>query len=441
MKTKISIWQGFAVGLFFVGIFLYGKMAGQATPAVSPANISQPVTGDELPVPASVPPPPDFTYVNANPQSLKEIRSDRLGFAISLPYSGQLTLVLTESASSSAAVRFADSQENARLSNQFGSEWNVVVGEARNDAALLQFIRKQYAPTCTIKSKLQNMHGQYDVQFVNVGVGGPSEGCGIDSEYKIKYAPGAGKVATWDIGQDHQFALTKGSVVTVFDETMSDSFRFLNDAGGVTGASPVTAAVVWKTALDPDGLMRQDIITLLHECGGFSVESEICVTSVMKKAGASAEAIDFYQQTGWFADGFHSYGVASVIGVVNPWRANGNSDYIIADSAGEWFPVETGSDGVVWGNDTIWDELQKQLPKFSIWPADESFVRASNNRLVFQMDIKNEQGCHACSSGYAAHVGFDFDDRGHFTGAKLLSICAGDEATNEKHFPICSLNN
>lgn len=156
----------------------------------------------------------------------------------------------------------------------------------------------------------------------------------------------------------------------------------------------------------------------LHECMGAELE---CVKQIMEKYEAGSEAIGFYQKTGWFATEFQEYGKVDLVLILNPWRANSNDDYALVNGEPSVVIVE---DEISIDNKNIGNyELLSQInPEYSIWGTDCGFSEKDGNSFVFNADIKDERGCHACSSGYVAVISFDFDQDGVYQGLRLKEI-------------------
>lgn len=156
----------------------------------------------------------------------------------------------------------------------------------------------------------------------------------------------------------------------------------------------------------------------LHEC----IEAEIeCVQPIMESYGAGSKAIEFYKETGWFATDFKEYGAVDLAYVLNPWRANSNEDYAMVNGNPYLITVEEEL-GIDNKNIKNYELLAQLHPEYSIWGTDTGFVEKESNNFVFKADIKDERGCHACSSGYTALVSFEFDEQGNYQGIELKSI-------------------
>ena len=53
-------------------------------------------------------------------------------------------------------------------------------------------------------------------------------------------------------------------------------------------------------------------------------------------------------------------------------------------------------------------------------------LTAPAQRFIFSFAVKT---CHACAVIGQAHIGFDFDSTGHYTGAHLISIASSSSNT------------
>ncbi len=156
----------------------------------------------------------------------------------------------------------------------------------------------------------------------------------------------------------------------------------------------------------------------LHKCIG---GEPACVKAVMEKYGAGAKAIEFYEETGWFVTEFKEYGTVDLVYLLNPWRANANDDYAMINGEPS---IVVAEEEIGVGNKDIENyELLSQInPEYSIWGNDNGFIEKENDNFIFEADIKDERGCHACSSGYAAVISFQFDSEGVYQGMRLKEI-------------------
>jgi hypothetical protein len=133
-----------------------------------------------------------------------------------------------------------------------------------------------------------------------------------------------------------------------------------------------------------------------HIPGGyaaFSPPSYSCVFAVMGRHGGSKSAQDFFRLTGWFLTSLAGEGQVKVGGVLNPWLANENNQYVLL---GGNPPVVQVNTYVTGGQPTIGDflartdefkDLKTEFPNVSLWglgPTLESIQYLSDKqRFVF----------------------------------------------------------
>ena len=194
-------------------------------------------------------------------------------------------------------------------------------------------------------------------------------------------------------------------------------------------ATPVAQAQEGETAIYDAGAVwtgdaRQCTNPIMREC---------CVHQLMWLSGASAEAIEFYDSTGWFLTEFRMTNGPVALGkVLMPWRANANEDYVLLNGApSPIFAEEEAQDVDITTDDAYYRLAAIFRPPFptaslDISPPDEVFEQelvspSGGQRFVFQYEIVN--GCRDCGTGYMARVALDFDPFGVYNGASLIGIC------------------
>lgn len=111
-----------------------------------------------------------------------------------------------------------------------GKTWVITVASVANDAALDQFIKKQYGNGCSVGDKYaSNQAGVFDVAIKGDGKNLGESECPVNYVTVIKYYPAKKKVAQWDLGQGITFAaedLTSKRDAIAYDSDMADSFLF-----------------------------------------------------------------------------------------------------------------------------------------------------------------------------------------------------------------------
>lgn len=190
--------------------------------------------------------------------------------------------------------------------------------------------------------------------------------------------------------------------LTVLDQILS-TFRFVDEKESLK----IDSNVVWE------------LVPALRDCTRVQAE---CVPSVMKQNNASEQAIEFFMQTGWFAVDFQDYGIVDLVTLGNPWRVNSNSDYMLANEQSSYIIIENEISGDLFEKVKDYHILSDAFPEYSIWGTDNWFIEQRDQSFLFGFDVKDERGCHACSSAYIAIIAFELDDQGNYLGPRLLEV-------------------
>ena len=191
---------------------------------------------------------------------------------------------------------------------------------------------------------------------------------------------------------------------TTFNQILS-TFRFIDEKESLK----IDSNVVWG----------RQVSVLRRDCPSGQAE---CVSSVMKQNNASEEAIEFFIQTGWFADDFQEYGMVDLITLVTPWRVNSNNDYMLVNERSSFIIIESEVSGDLSEKIENYQLLSSVFPEYTLWGTDNWFIEQRDQSFLFGFDIKDERGCHACSSGYIAIIAFQFDSTGNYEGMEMLQI-------------------
>lgn len=170
----------------------------------------------------------------------------------------------------------------------------------------------------------------------------------------------------------------------------------------------------------------QSAITALHDCQPITLA---CVQQAMAKSGASADAMAFYQLTGWFLSDYQDTGTVQVGTVFDPWRANANSQpALLGGTPAVIFPEKEATAENLAAeaqNDPGYGSLKAMYPNLLFWgsnPSLESQGTSPQGGQRFIFDYRLLNGCHACAVDGIARFAFDFSQDGMFEGARLLSI-------------------
>jgi hypothetical protein len=225
--------------------------------------------------------------------------------------------------------------------------------------------------------------------------------------------------------------------------------RFLVGSGGrklLTGAAVLAGVALLAVALGggdaragqshpglpsgfgPDAVWNPDTsaVRALHQC---SPPTMTCVQGVMEQAGASEDAIAFYHLTGWFLGDIQDTGVVQLGTVVNPWRANENSQpALLGGTPAVVMPeieIETANLAGSVQRDPNYQAVAAAHPDAMFWGHGPRFEGIDTSpqdgpRFVFVYPVLD--GCHACAVLAGVRLGFDFAPDGSYTGAHLLSV-------------------
>ncbi|MGH2759060.1 MAG: hypothetical protein ACRDKJ_05785 [Actinomycetota bacterium] len=210
-----------------------------------------------------------------------------------------------------------------------------------------------------------------------------------------------------------------------------------------------TREAVWRI----DDETAQELFECGTNTGGKGGETE-CSLGVMEAGGASEEAQSFFRETHWFLTAFRESGVVDIGGVVVPWRANANDDYLLVNGSPSFVTVEREAPPVaLFGQDPAYEPLREAVNRTDdipdeddlvLWETDEVFeaVRRGDGKLrfVFQWSLKD--ACHACDTGYSARVALEFARDGTYLNAEPLNICFAREPGRdvervEAEAPVC----
>jgi hypothetical protein len=159
-----------------------------------------------------------------------------------------------------------------------------------------------------------------------------------------------------------------------------------------------------------------------------------CFAGEMNKAGASTAAVEFSKQLGepGFVRDFRAAGPVDIAYVLYPYRANENQSWLIVN--GDPAAVDVDNSKLVTiaaralKNNSSYTGLAKAHPDLSPWPGD----RYSTEMPDVEMGVKGgvhiivnyrlREKCHSCAVLGHAWYSFEFDAKGLFAGARLMTI-------------------
>lgn len=187
-------------------------------------------------------------------------------------------------------------------------------------------------------------------------------------------------------------------------------------------ASPIPLALGGREIWRPS----RAAITELHRCA--DPKSVDCVRTVMERHGASAQAFEFYRQTGWFLSKLkETGGPVMLASVVNPWRANENEQpALLGGNPAVVYPEEVQ---VSLEDDAGFQALKANFPRLMFWKSGPTLatsnMTSAGQSFVFRYRLLD--GCHACAVRGWARIEFDFARDGTYHGAKVLDVSRRSE--------------
>jgi hypothetical protein len=171
---------------------------------------------------------------------------------------------------------------------------------------------------------------------------------------------------------------------------------------------------IWKPS--------QSAVSALHQCQHQSIS---CVQPIMQQDGASADAIAFFQLTGWFLNEIQNSGVVQLATILNPWAANENlQPALLGGVPAIVYPAEQDF-GPLAEHESGYADLQAAHPNITFWdpgPRPEPMTQSADGGQEFVFDYRLLDGCHACAILGYARFAFDFGPDGTFEGPRFLNI-------------------
>jgi len=172
---------------------------------------------------------------------------------------------------------------------------------------------------------------------------------------------------------------------------------------------------------------------LVNECGGIAPSKlGTCLISVMRKSGASPQAISFAQllNGNGYLRNFYDAGTVDAATVYFPFKSNdklglylvnGNPRLINVDNE-KILPLNELE------NNVVFFQMKKKFPHVTLLPGVRSgagaFVsekwKKTGQRFLINYKLKN--GCLNCELLGFVTVAFDFDSTGNFLGSKIIKI-------------------
>lgn len=179
---------------------------------------------------------------------------------------------------------------------------------------------------------------------------------------------------------------------------------------------PFGAGAVWR--LPREALMK---------CLDSNPSASDCLTRVMKRSGASPEALEvnrLLEGDGYLRE-FRSMGRVSLGVAEFPLRANTNEAAVLLGGKPALVSSELPMDAVAINKDPAFPALKQRFPELELWPSSAEFKELQKlpdggRAFVFAYPLLN--GCHACEQGGQALISLDFGPDGVYRGPRLLKL-------------------
>src|ERR1700719_1600648 len=159
-----------------------------------------------------------------------------------------------------------------------------------------------------------------------------------------------------------------------------------------------------------------------------------CFAEEMKKAGATAAAVEFSKQLGepGFVRDFRAAGPVDIAYVFYPYRANENQSWLIVNGAPPAIDADNSKLVMIAAralkNNAAYAGLARAHPDASPWPGDRYSTETPDVEMGAKggvhiiVNYRLREKCHSCAVlGHAWHS-FEFDAKGIFAGARLMAI-------------------
>src|SRR6202140_3397356 len=159
-----------------------------------------------------------------------------------------------------------------------------------------------------------------------------------------------------------------------------------------------------------------------------------CFATEMKKAGASAAAVEFSKQLGepGFVRDFKVAGPVDIAYVLYPYRANENQSWLIVNGTPPVVDVDNSKLVMIAAralkNNATYTALARAHPDASPWPGDRYSTETpdvemgANGGVHIIVNYRLREKCHSCAVLGHAWYSFEFDAKGIFAGARLMAI-------------------
>jgi len=177
-----------------------------------------------------------------------------------------------------------------------------------------------------------------------------------------------------------------------------------------------------------------DNLDKLDKCRAYTdspPEIKKCLANLMRQGLASEDAIEFMKLTGgegWM-EAFKIDCGANIAITTNPFMANDNYRVFIVNNNPKIIEVFLDNEDILkltaeLKNNEVFKSLKRKNPNTIIWPKGGFEIvqklDRGGRRLIFIFNLLD--GCHACGRLGNIHIGYDFDNKGNFSGKKLVGV-------------------
>ncbi len=135
----------------------------------------------------------------------------------------------------------------------------------------------------------------------------------------------------------------------------------------------------------------------LFGCSGTQIS---CVEPIMRREGATDDAVEFYRLTGWFLSDIQNTGVVQWGTIFVPWRANENTQYAFLGGVPAVIFAEHEAEGLPLQRDPDYQALVAEHPEAKFWapgPRLEGMDVLPEGGQRFVLRYRILDGCHACA--------------------------------------------
>ncbi len=219
---------------------------------------------------------------------------------------------------------------------------------------------------------------------------------------------------------------TRSLLLFLICMTLSVAAAFGQGPARRLSMSRIDSQSVWHPPSDFRKLMDK-------ECSPLSApEFQRCFISLMRKLGASDQALEFTSMTDTtaYVRYFRNTGRVDIAYVFYPFRANENFGVYLVNGRPGIIDVDELSilDLPELKKDPTYLAIVRKFPDAALWPGDRYHVHQPTTDTLpdatirFFVDYLLQNGCHACEHIGVVRFAFEFDPEGRFLGTRLVSV-------------------